>query len=420
MTALIEQVKFVDNSVTFVDPDDNTKALRIDCVGVTTGNTRVLTVPDSDWTGGTAASIAADDITTGDAAVTIGTTTGNITHAAPSGATIDHTIDSTSELALTAGTATTKSGAAYEITHTATADTHDLTISQTGSFDASLLLTSAGTGTDAISLNASAGGMTLQVADENSLVLGESAGAHFTVNPSATVGDEECLIGNTIGTSEEAINVTATAGGVNIDAAAGKNVTVDGGQVLIGSKDDTASAIALTTNVGTSETIVITNTQGTDDAAIAITASAGGVTIDPIIGSGTTISTYTTHFELKTDTTAITVDQELWTKDVGTTEGTYHVKALVSAIDTTNNRAAHYELSRLFRHDGATTLTAYGSAATKTSFGDTGASEIATSANIDIVVKTATDDPAIEVTPGVTDEINWRGLVTITKAINDV
>ena len=45
------------------------------------------------------------------------------------------------------------------------------------------------------------------------------------------------------------------------------------------SKDAAASAISLTTNQGAAETIVVTNTQGTDNAAITLAATAGGVSI---------------------------------------------------------------------------------------------------------------------------------------------
>jgi hypothetical protein len=76
----------------------------------------------------------------------------------------------------------------------------------------------------------------------------------------------------------DAIKLDASAGGVDIDAAAGKDVNVAGGQVALVSKDDAASAISLTTNIGTLETIVVTNTAGTDNASIALTATAGGIT----------------------------------------------------------------------------------------------------------------------------------------------
>jgi hypothetical protein len=40
----------IDDTFTLADPDDNAKKFRMDGVGITTGNTRVLTVPDSDIT----------------------------------------------------------------------------------------------------------------------------------------------------------------------------------------------------------------------------------------------------------------------------------------------------------------------------------------------------------------------------------
>jgi hypothetical protein len=55
-----------------------------------------------------------------------------------------------------------RSGEALTMSHTANANGEDLTIAQAGAFDASLLLTSAGTGTDAIGLTASAGGINIE------------------------------------------------------------------------------------------------------------------------------------------------------------------------------------------------------------------------------------------------------------------
>lgn len=85
-------------------------------------------------------------------------------------------------------------------------------------------------------------------------------------------------------TSESAITLTSTSGGVNIDAAPTKDVDISGGQVFLSSKDNIAGAISLTTNVGTTETIVVTNTLGTSvmtdgnsNAAIQLHSSAGGI-----------------------------------------------------------------------------------------------------------------------------------------------
>jgi hypothetical protein len=103
---------------------------------------------------------------------------------------------------------------------------------------------------------------------------------YLKVAPSATVGNEDIRILNTYGTDEASVQVTSTAGGIDIDAASAKDINIAGGQVALVSKDDAASAISLTTNQGTSETISITNTQGTGASAVNITSSAGGVAIN--------------------------------------------------------------------------------------------------------------------------------------------
>jgi hypothetical protein len=235
-------------------------------------------------------------------------------------------------------------------THGTNGGADDWTFALTGATDSSIIVSSTGTGTDAISLQASAGGVDVDAAAAQDLNLaagqvaivskddaasaisltanigtsetivvtntqgtGESAitlvstaggvnvdaaaakdldlaggqvklvskdNAAGAISLTANIGaSETILVTNSQGTDEASINVTSTAGGVNVDAAAAKNIAIDGGQVLIGSKDDAASAIALTTNVGTSETIVVTNTQGTAAGAIDLTATAGGVTL---------------------------------------------------------------------------------------------------------------------------------------------
>jgi hypothetical protein len=118
------------------------------------------------------------------------------------------------------------------------------------------------------------------------------------ISLTANIGTSETIVvTNTQGTAEGAIALASTAGGVDIDAAATKNVDVSGGQVLISSKDNVASAIALTTNVGASETILITNTQGTDAAAINLTATAGGITTAVAAGKAITLNG-TTNFKV--------------------------------------------------------------------------------------------------------------------------
>lgn len=59
---LLKNKTFEDSTCSFVDEGDNTKALKFQLVGVTTGNTRVLTVPDFN---GTIATLAGTETLTG-------------------------------------------------------------------------------------------------------------------------------------------------------------------------------------------------------------------------------------------------------------------------------------------------------------------------------------------------------------------
>ena len=128
----------------------------------------------------------------------------------------------------------------------------------------------------------------MAVVDESDLTIGNVAGdLYLKVSPSATVGNEDIRIVNNVGTDEASVQVTSIAGGIDMDAAAAKDINIAGGQVALVSKDEGNSAISLLTNVGTSETITITNTQGTGASAVNITSSAGGVAIN---SSSTTVS----------------------------------------------------------------------------------------------------------------------------------
>ena len=90
---------------------------------------------------------------------------------------------------------------------------------------------------------------------------------------------------DTVLTAEGNIALTSTAGNVDIDAAAGKKVNIAGGQVALRSKDRFAvatldgSGISLLTNSNTNEKIVVTNSQGNSDDAIALTSMGGGITL---------------------------------------------------------------------------------------------------------------------------------------------
>ncbi len=190
------------------------------------------------------------------------------------------------------------SNSAVVIGHATNGAGDDLTIQLTGANDSSIILDSAGTGTDAISLQASAGGVDIDApaAQDVNIAGGQVAlvskdDAASAISLTTNIGvSETIVITNSAGTGESAITLVATLGGVNIDAAAAKDLDLAGGQVKLVSKDDAAGAISLTANIGTSETITVTNTLGTSESAITLLSSAGGVNIDAASGKDVDIA----------------------------------------------------------------------------------------------------------------------------------
>ena len=126
--------------------------------------------------------------------------------------------------------------------------------------------------------------------DGQSLKIGKNGATEMIFSPHGTNELETITLTNTSGTATGAIQLNAAAGGIDMDAIAGKNVDISGGKVLLSSKDDAAGAINLTTNIGASETIVVTNTQGTGTSAITLKSAAGGVNIEATSQLASTIS----------------------------------------------------------------------------------------------------------------------------------
>lgn len=186
------------------------------------------------------------------------------------------------------------------ITNTANGAADDLTVAQVGNFDASLLITSAGSGTDALSLTTTAnagdivvssndkidmdsvGTFALNAAGDTLLIQVDSDGAGDDLTIKVDGDDDSSIILDSDGTAADAVKIGATnaAGGIDIDAGTnGIDILGTGGAVTVGTTKNAASAIALTANGGSSETIVVTNTQGTAAGAITLTSTAGGVTL---------------------------------------------------------------------------------------------------------------------------------------------
>ena len=129
----------------------------------------------------------------------------------------------------------------------------------------------------AAGMESSAGSISIAstLADGQTLKLGKNGAVEMIISPHGTSANETFSLTNTSGTAESAIALTSSAGGVDVDAPAAKDVNIAGGQVALVSKDNAASAISLTANQGTSETIVITNTLGTSSSAVDINAGIG-------------------------------------------------------------------------------------------------------------------------------------------------
>lgn len=175
------------------------------------------------------------------------------------------------------------------IQNAADGDTDDITIRMTGAHNSSIILENTqGTGTDAISLQATEGGVDIDAKADADITLNGGqiliASEHDTASAISLVANtgtsETIVITNTQGDTANAITITATAGGINMDGKNDDDIAINAGQILIESEQNVASAVSLITNTGTSETIVVTNTLGQNDAAINVDATAGGVDVD--------------------------------------------------------------------------------------------------------------------------------------------
>ena len=133
-----------------------------------------------------------------------------------------------------------------------------MTIAQAGAQDASLILSSAGTAADALTISASAGGMDISVT-------GDAAGEDLDIT---TVGATTEMRLTSASSEVDAIKLNASAGGIQINAAAASNLTTSAGDLTIGGATQ-ANAVTIQSDEA-------------DAAAIKLNASnaSGGIDID--------------------------------------------------------------------------------------------------------------------------------------------
>ena len=185
------------------------------------------------------------------------------------------------------------------LTCASTTTDDNITIQQTGAFAAGVDILAAGTGTDAILLSASAGGITLTatgaasgdvvittvddfslVATDDITIDGNSAGSIITIGGNndgnvILIGvDDSAADAITIGSVKDTIiidGIAATFG--DTTAAAATTIQSGSGDVAITSTDQ----IALTVATNATDNIVLTNTASTDVDAISLISTAGGI-----------------------------------------------------------------------------------------------------------------------------------------------
>jgi len=209
----------------------------------------------------------------GATASSLSTTVGGLTVNGKTGVDIQYNSISQANFG-TDGTVTLKANNPYTITHAADSAADDLTISQTGAFDASLLLTSAGTGSDAIDLTASAGGINISSATSSSIT---TSSGDITINGKGGVDIKY----NSVSQADFSANGTLTLKPnepYNITHAA--NGTADD---LTISQTGSFDASLLLTSAGT----------GSDAIGLSATGTGGGITINAnstLALSGSTIT----------------------------------------------------------------------------------------------------------------------------------
>jgi len=176
-------------------------------------------------------------------------------------------INASSSIDLNGGTVDIHSVSACGWTHTTAAPAADLTIALVGATDSSLVLSSTGTGADAIALNASVGGLDISAALGLDLVSG-AATAGWTHTATGDTQDlliavagahDSSILLDSAGTGADAIGINASAGGLTV--LAGTSVGIGSGTTTI---ITAATDLTLDASGATSQIVLQT---GTDTSA---------------------------------------------------------------------------------------------------------------------------------------------------------
>ena len=137
-------------------------------------------------------------------------------------------------------------------------------------------LNSSSTAADSLHLNSTNGNIILDTPNTQNVAVNTG---NFTVtssNNTTLTSSNNVLIKSTTSETTNSIKLESTSGSVLLKSSKKMNLT--SGQINLTSNENTSNAIQIVTDGGTSETLLIKNTQGThDDDAIKIESAAGGV-----------------------------------------------------------------------------------------------------------------------------------------------
>ena len=193
----------------------------------------------------------------------------------------------------------------------------DILISQVGANDSSITLTAAGTGADAIGIQASAGGIDIDAVDDINIAVASTTAADDLVIAQTGAFDASIKL-QAAGTGSDAISLQATAGAIDIDAigASDGDITINAGDDLtiaaVGNLD--LDGAVTTLDGSTSVAIDGGATLDLDGTAIGIGDDTDTVTCSAAFTAQSVVTVETFIVELPTSTgttTAYAVDYTL-------------------------------------------------------------------------------------------------------------
>jgi len=411
---LYSNLAVLDNSFYIISNTDEGLSIGVSFSIQNTSEIITLTLPSASGTialtGGAASSLPADNITPGDSSVYITTTAGGTSLNTNQGVSLILNYDGTPEVSLGLSTMKLKENEGYTITHTSNAAAEDLTISQAGAVDASLVLSSAGTGVDALKFDATAGGIDIN-----------SGTGGFTVDSTGAISIDCTGTGvatnlNHVGAAGQDLTVACTAGSLNLTAG-----EADGAAVRIHASD-TAGGISINAGTGgidisTTGTFTLQSTDTASDSVL-VESTLGGIDIRASNGtSAVKVQKSTRYFQIEYTTDATTDVQAIRTLDnlvVAGTSSSHYVHADFTVVNGVSALVGGYGITGVYYYNKSTL--ALHNVTSHTSVGDTTNDNNGTGTIGNTTISISGTDLAVNYEPTSTVVVNVEGLITVTTA----